>query len=487
MTDSDKQGRGEMGTMNFLGGADLLRRPVVYFLFVFALLMTGVVPAQAQQADIQRADRLVKEGRAAEAFAILEPLESSNAGDIQFDYLLGIAALDAGKPDRASIAFERVLATDPDFAGARLDLGRAYFAMGSDDLAKEEFESVAKVNPPENVKQIVAKYLDAIEARKKRDLPVLATYVEGGGGTDTNISAVTSNFTSAVLQAYNLANVQPTGNSLRRQGSFSNAGVGTEYTHPSLDYPGLAYYVGADARERRYYDNNAAFSSQQLDFRGGVSWQVDANLFKAGVQDQHYFQEGSAPASTEGTAVNNDRKTFGYTFEYRRALPGNMQLGAFLQLNEQRFATNNTQDVNQNLYGLQWIKALDMPWKPLLFATAFLSRDRALRPQNTAGTTDVSKTITGLRGYAQVTPYEHIDFYGSLGHTERDDNAMFSRSTVLGYGKDRTFDVTLGLNWRFMPSWVLRFQGTTTENRSNLSLYEYKRTEYIVNIRRDFK
>ena len=476
-----------MGSMCIRSRTESLWRPVFHFLFAVTLMMAGILPAQAQQSDIQRADQLVKQGRAVEAFAILEPLESANAGDIQFDYLLGIAALDAGKPDRASIAFERVLATDPDFAGARLDLGRAYFAMGSDDLAKEEFESVAKVNPPENVKLIVTKYLEAIEARRKRDLPALTTYVEGGGGTDTNISAVTSDFTSAVLQAYNLANVQPTGNSLRRQGSFSNAGAGVEYTHPSLDYPGLAYSVGADAKERRYYDNNASFTSQQLDFRGGVSWQVEANLFKAGIQDQHYFQEGSSPVNTEGTAVNNDRKTFGYTFEYRRALPGNMQVGAFLQLNEQRFATNNTQDVNQSLYGLQWIKVLDMPWKPLLFATAFQSRDRALRPQNTAGTTDVSKTISGLRGYAQVTPFEDVDFFGSLGHTERDDNAMFSRSTVLGYGKDRTFDVMLGLNWRFMPSWILRFQGTTTENRSNLSLYEYKRTEFLVNIRRDFK
>ena len=458
------------------------------------LLASAFNPLHAQQAtpssqtaDIQRADRLVKEGRAAEAFAILEPLESANAGDVQFDYLLGIAALDAGKADRASIAFERVLAMDPDFAGARLDLGRAYFAMGSDDLAKEEFESVAKVNPPENVKQLVAKYLEAIEARKKRELPHLGTYVEAGGGTDSNISAVTSDFASAVLQAYNLPNVQPTGNSVQRKGSFANTGVGVDYTRPSLDYPALGLYLGADAKERRYFDNNASFTSQQLDFRGGLSWQVEANLFKAGLQDQHYFQEGSAPVNTEGTASNNDRKTLGYTFEYRRALPGNMQAGAFMQLNEQRFATNNTQDINQSLYGLQWIKAFEMKWNPLFFASAFQSRDRALRPQNVAGTTDVSKTISGLRVYGQVTPGEHVDVYASVGHTERQDNAMFSRSTVLGYGKDRTFDITLGLNWRFIPEWVLRLQGTTTENRSNLSLYEYKRTEFSLNVRRDFK
>jgi hypothetical protein len=45
-----------------------------------------------------------------------------------FDYLLGIAALDSGKPDRATIAFERVLAVNPNFAGARLDLAIYVFA-----------------------------------------------------------------------------------------------------------------------------------------------------------------------------------------------------------------------------------------------------------------------------------------------------------------------------------------------------------------------
>ena len=450
------------------------------------LLLGFAVAAQAQQSDIARAEQLAGEGKAAEAYALLEPLESQNAGDIRFDYLFGTVALDSGKPDRATIALERVLALDPNFAGARLDLGRAYFAMGSDDLAKEEFEGVARADPPENVRQIVAKYMEAIEARKKRELPSFTGYAEGGGGTDSNISAVAADFSSAVLQAYNIANVQPTGNSLKRQGSFSNAGVGVEYTRPFLDMPGLGLFLGADAKERRYFDNNAGFSSQQVDFRGGLTWSAEANLFKFGLQDQHYFQEGATPPGTEGS-INSDRKTFGYTFEWRRALQGNMQIGAFAQLNRQRFATNNTQDVNQGLFGLQWVKVIDAAWKPLMFLSGYQSRDRALRPQNAAGTTDVSKTLTGLRAYGQVTPFESVDVFASVGHSERQDNAMFSRSTVLGYGKDRTFDVLLGMNWRMFPAWVLRLQGSMTENRSNLSLYEYRRNEFSVNVRHDFK
>ena len=451
------------------------------------LAFSWVAPAFAQQSEIPRAEQLMKQGRAAEAYALLEPLESAQAGNIAFDYLFGTAALDSGHPDRATIAFERVLLVNPNFAGARLDLARAYFAMGSDDLAKAELDAVLQANPPQNVRSVVTRYLEAIEQRKKKDQPQLAGYVEAGAGTDSNITAVTTDFTGAVLQAYNFPNVQPTGNSVKREGTFSQAAAGAEYTRPLQDYPGLAWYAGGDARERHYYSNNAAFDTQQLDVRGGLAYTLGANLFKAGVQDQRYFQEGAAPPAADGTQVTNDRKTLGYALEWRRVIAPGRQLGAFAQFNEQRFLTNNAQDIDQTLYGLQLINAFQARGNPLVLLALFQSRDRALRPQNVAGTTDVSKTVTGARAYAQYTVHEPFDVFASLGHTERQDDSMFSRSTVIGYGKDRTFDVTLGINWRFAPAWMLRFQGTTTENRSNIALYEYSRTELSVNLRRDFR
>ena len=127
----------------------------VFFLCAASL---GLTPARADEI-VDRANALARQGNAAGAFALLEPLEPQRAGEIDFDYALGTAALDSGKPDRATIALERILAVDPNFAGARLDLGRALFAMGSDDLAKNEFETVLGQNPPAAVKPLIEKYL----------------------------------------------------------------------------------------------------------------------------------------------------------------------------------------------------------------------------------------------------------------------------------------------------------------------------------------
>src|SRR3954468_9324165 len=75
-------------------------------------LLTGG-NAAAQNPDIEQARALLQDSKPSEAYALLEPQEFDLAGDVDFDTLLGIAALDSGKPDKATLAFERVLAVNP--------------------------------------------------------------------------------------------------------------------------------------------------------------------------------------------------------------------------------------------------------------------------------------------------------------------------------------------------------------------------------------
>lgn len=80
--------------------------------------------------------------RQVDAYAALAPLQMERAGDVRFDYLLGIAALDSGKPGEAIIALERVLTVDPAHAQARAELARAYFVLGDHAHARREFAAV---------------------------------------------------------------------------------------------------------------------------------------------------------------------------------------------------------------------------------------------------------------------------------------------------------------------------------------------------------
>jgi len=84
------------------------------------MLMSSPIQAadtNEHNADLEQARSLIAQGKASAAYAMLEANEFDRAGDVDFDTVLGIAALDSGKPDKATLAFERVLAVDPNAAG----------------------------------------------------------------------------------------------------------------------------------------------------------------------------------------------------------------------------------------------------------------------------------------------------------------------------------------------------------------------------------
>ena len=118
----------------------------------------------SQSALINHAKRLLEQRRAAQAYEALMPLESACAGDPVFDYLFGIAAVDAGVPERAVFAFERVLALRPDDHLARAEIARAFLLLGERDAARREFEIVRRQRIPAAVKAVIDQYLAAIAA-----------------------------------------------------------------------------------------------------------------------------------------------------------------------------------------------------------------------------------------------------------------------------------------------------------------------------------
>ena len=154
--------------------------------------------ANATAADLEQALSLLGAGDAEQAYLLLAPDEETEAGNPNFDYLLGLAALDSGRPGRAVFALERVLAADPTHARARAEIARAYFQLGELDTARGEFEAVKLQGVPPQVAEAMQRFLTAIDQRVDGNRRMLRGYIEAGLGYDSNINSATDQRNIAV-------------------------------------------------------------------------------------------------------------------------------------------------------------------------------------------------------------------------------------------------------------------------------------------------
>jgi hypothetical protein len=436
------------------------------------------LPAAAQQADLDRAKSLIGSGDAKQAFAILAPQQDRYAGMPEYDYLLGVAALDSGRLEEAIIAFERVLALLPNHAGAQMDLARAYYAAGSFDLAEAAFVRLRTSNPPPAAQEAINRYLDAIQARRRQTQPGWATFGELGLGWDSNITGVPVNFGAAAQQSFNLVGIAATGNSVKRSASFGQAAAGGEYSRPLTR--GWSLFAGGELRGRAYR-RQADFNSFSDELHAGAAVNRGQDQWRTSATFLDFHQEGAAPGDPKPT---NDRRMAGAGGDWRRALDPKTQIGAALQVNAVRFPENSIEDFDQVFASVSWLHSFERPGVPMLYLTAFGSDDRA-RNRFFDGVTTKSKYLAGVRSYAQYSLSPKLELYNAMALIHRRDKDAFARSTVVEKGRDYYGELTVGLHWQFRERCALRLQWAYSGNRSNIDIYDFNRHEISNTIRCD--
>ena len=136
-------------------------------------------PDEAAAPGIADARALVDAGRFVEALNILGPLISANAVEANTVFLYGLAAAGAaqlpGMPDdtrenllnEAIGAFRTMLIEEPRLLRVRLELARAFYLKGEEELARRHFELVLAADPPEAVVANVRRFLAELQARRR--------------------------------------------------------------------------------------------------------------------------------------------------------------------------------------------------------------------------------------------------------------------------------------------------------------------------------
>ncbi|MGE5387157.1 MAG: tetratricopeptide repeat protein [Betaproteobacteria bacterium] len=428
-----------------------------------ALLIAGAYPVQA--APLEDANALLRAGKAREAYQSLLKDEAAEAGNPQYDYLLGLAALEAGEPAKATLVFERVLAVEPNHAGARLDLGRAYFALGDHERARREFAALKTLNPPPAAQVTIDKYIDAMDKQKQALKTRVNAYVEGGFGRDSNVT-VGPRSATVFLPVFGLSFNLGDG-ARARSDYYRQFGAGGEITHHIDDQTAL--FGGADLKFRNY-GNLDAFDQLSGDFRGGMLWNRDGDTWRAVASfgDLRLGDERYREVSTLGG-------------DWRHNLTSRDQLGIFGQYAAVRYVQRSLKgiDYDQTALGASWTR-LPAAGEPLtLMAAVIAGGEEEVRFRS-----DGNKVFFGLRGAASFAATPNLDLFAGAGWQA----GRYDRVNVLYNEKrlDRQYDLTLGALWRLGGGLSLRPQVTWMRNESNITINKYDRIDASIILRQDF-
>lgn len=251
------------------------------------------VSASADEQQLfAEAESLLASGQARAALALLGSRELELAGNPYFDYLFGVAALDSGEPGNAIFSLRRSLAVAPEFAGARMELARAYFDSGNSALARPLFERLLDESPPPGVRAVIDDYIATIDTKPTTPKSDFRSYVEFSGGYDNNANGSTENqqFLGFTLSPANLQTESP----------YAGIGAGFRWNNPKSTQFG--WFAGGRASYR--HNPDASFvDSVVLSGLAGMNWQRGAIFGRAGAEAYWATRDGDPNQSYAGLDV----------------------------------------------------------------------------------------------------------------------------------------------------------------------------------------
>ena len=300
-------------------------------------IAVALTAALALQAGVAVADEVTDKAKAllgankgAEAYQLLEPLESARAGDRDYDFLLGLAALEAGQNTRAVFALERVLALDPNNTRARAEIARAYLALGETQTAQQEFETVKRQGVPADVSMTIDRYIAAARRIEDQNATLITGYMEASLGYDTNVN-VGPNKSSVAIPGFGGLPFKLSSDSKANADWFASAGAGVNVRTPLGD--GYQLLAGLSANGRGNFDKQQ-FDTQNGDFNVGVTRTVGQDVYtvmgQAGVyyvDNGRYRHDGFRPWRLQSLAFKAIRRLqpdyplwrdFAYEYEHDR-------------------------------------------------------------------------------------------------------------------------------------------------------------------------
>lgn len=430
---------------------------------LLAVALGGNIAAvMAAEPDLVRARELLRAGKAAEAYALLEPFEVQKAGDLVFDYLLATAALQSGKPSKATFIYERILSVAPDYAGVRADMARAYYELGDYARAKLEFELVLTLrNLPPDLRSAVEQYVVTIEGLRQPARTVLRGYAQAGYGRDSNINSAGA---GGIITGANGEVILLGAAGAAQPENYWSLGIGGEINHQAAEK--LSVFAAADYQGRFYSDHG------EVDY-GTLDGRIGASHAGGRYQVTGAFYLGRYWLDDRSTRDNH-----GVNLDWRYALDAGNQVSASLFLMRYRYSDELAANhMDYAAITLGWNRALG----PSTALGVFLGLGEE---QARNGRPDGDKEFMSMRITLQSAVARNLGAFANAGVQWGDFQVV--NPAFNGKRDDVLYDATLGLSWIFADRWSLQPQVVWIRNDSNIPSSDFDRTDYLLLLRRDF-
>jgi outer membrane protein len=399
------------------------------------------------------ARRMLTDGEPTAAYALLESRSALYAGSVDFDTLLGIAALDSGRPGSAVIALERVLAAEPSNLPVRAEIGRAYLQLKELESARRELESVATGDLPPQVRQTVSRYLDTVARLERLGRPQWLFTLETNVGWDDNV-----NFGSSV-GVWTLADGQsllPLPVSKPRSSGFLSLAAGAQYIVPiGGQVEWTAGFLGAQRTNPSQHNMDMG----SLELSSGLSYSMGLHRYSMSLQYQHLRLDEAAL-----------RNATGIIGQWQYDVGRRSQIGAYLQGFDLAFPDQPVRDARRASAGATFAHGFLSAGLPVLAASlqAGSERPRDDFPQ-------LSFRFAGVRTALGATIGSGWRASGGWSFERRDFDGpepLFGATR-----KDRQHDFRLAIEHDLDKNLTLSPTLLHTRNNSTIAPNEFRRTQ----------
>jgi hypothetical protein len=382
----------------------------------------------------------------------------------EFDLWCGVAAVDIGRSGEGVLALERYVLQFPDDARARLELARAYFYAGDDVRSREEFEAVARTQPPPEVQAGIDRYLAALTDREARYRGRRTAFVEVGGGYDSNANAGVA---QADIGLPVLGPVTVDDFGVRKDSAFGWLAAGAEIRHPlsaGLTINGSVYGGGT------FYGSASEFNLANYGAALGASYRADRNEYSLAYAHGEIALDGSRYRWTDGVGLEwrrqiSELSSFALAPQYAR-----------IGYDGDNAARNADLSALSASYRQVWLRR----WQPVLNATVFYGDEH-----NRESRGDLGRSIRGASVDVTVSPSAFWALNAGVAYAESDYDAPIPLLDVTR--RDRNLGLSLGAIYLVNRNLSVRGEYRYAKNTSNLELYEYTRHVGALKVRYEFK